>query len=288
MTYIHTIARDSRGFALSLSIFPPDGHPVVATPNNDGFAAAVAAVQAGKHKDAIDHLNPSASVSSALRRWKEAVFANGEQTLADGVKVTRHGQVTINGEAAHPAIAKTIMRYYREGSKEDFLPLVRFLQNIADNPNEHSREQLYEWLDHQSFSITADGCFIGYKGVSKDHRGHYVSSTNMRVGDGVVSNGTPVEAGQPVPNPIGGVVSMPREAVNHNPSVGCSTGLHVGTWGYASGFGSYTLSVKVNPRDVASVPTDCAAQKVRCSQYEVVAVTERERVRALSRIGANA
>lgn len=286
---LHSITRNRDGDPVSLSLFPPDAAPVVATPSQGGFGHAVALVQAGKYQQAIDTLRPAQAIESAWERWKSKIVDRGAERLADDVKIDRRGNVTIGGEVAPSAISRTILRYYREGSKEDFLPLVRFLQNINANPNEHSREQLYDWLEHQSFTITQDGCFIGYKSVAKDSQGRFASMTASRPGDGVVAGGTPVESGERVPYTIGSRVYMPREVVNHNPSVGCSTGLHVGTWRYASSFsGSHVLSVKVNPRDVASVPTDCNAEKVRVSSLEVIGVSEKERVRALSRIGSRA
>jgi hypothetical protein len=64
---------------------------------------------------------------------------------------------------------------------------------------------------------------------------------------------------------------MQRSAVEHNPARACASGLHVGTWEYASSFGNgVTAVVKVNPRDVVSVPTDCNGQKMRVSRYKVV------------------
>lgn len=290
MQYLHSISYDASDNPTALSIFPEDGSPVVATTSNVEFDRAVALVKAGKYEEAIEALNPSQTITSALQRFKDKVLRRGEERLAKDIVIDRTGVVRIDGEPADPALSATIIRYYKEGSRENFEPLVRFLHNIAANPNEHSREQLYRWLDHQSFTITQDGCFIGYKSVAK-HGGRFVSHTASRPGDNVVVNGNRVPDGEAVPNPIGAVVSMPRETVNHNPAVGCSTGLHVGTWDYASSFrnhNAYILSVKVNPADVASVPTDCNAEKVRCSRYEVITVTAKERVRALSRIGETA
>ena len=70
-----------------------------------------------------------------------------------------------------------------------------------------------------------------------------------------------------IPNPPGAVVEMPRTQVNGDRHNGCSTGLHVGTWDYASTFGPKTLIVSVNPRDVVSVPKDCGYQKLRTCRY---------------------
>ena len=57
----------------------------------------------------------------------------------------------------------------------------------------------------------------------------------------------------------------------------CSHGLHVGSLDYASDFSRGKLVVvKVNPKDVVSVPSDCACQKCRVSAYKVVSVFEQE------------
>jgi hypothetical protein len=56
---------------------------------------------------------------------------------------------------------------------------------------------------------------------------------------------------------------------------GCSVGLHVGTYDYASNFTLNVLEVHVNPRDVVSVPTDSNWAKVRCCRYVVIKEVER-------------
>ena len=73
-----------------------------------------------------------------------------------------------------------------------------------------------------------------------------------------------------IPNPPGAVVEMPRTQVSDDRHNGCTTGLHVGTWDYASAFGPKTLIVSVNPRDVVSVPKDCGYQKLRTCRYTVL------------------
>jgi hypothetical protein len=70
------------------------------------------------------------------------------------------------------------------------------------------------------------------------------------------------------------VIETERRQVDDNTHAECSYGLHVGSHQYASGFrgaNGRLLIVKVNPRDVVSVPSDGAAQKIRTCRYEVVA-----------------
>lgn len=66
---------------------------------------------------------------------------------------------------------------------------------------------------------------------------------------------------------------MPRSQVTADSGIGCSAGLHVGTWDYAVTFLGHdtpVLAVLVSPRDVVSVPTDCDAQKMRVCRYQVL------------------
>jgi hypothetical protein len=144
------------------------------------------------------------------------------------------------------------------------------------NPQEHSRDQLFTWLDRHDFTITDNGDFVGYKGCALDAEGVAVSTRAVPEKDKVTVNGVLVPTGERVPNKQGDVVEMPRSLVDFNAYVGCSTGLHVGTYAYAKSFAPALLEVHVNPRDVVSVPTDCDAQKIRCCRYTVVGPVEDE------------
>jgi hypothetical protein len=75
-------------------------------------------------------------------------------------------------------------------------------------------------------------------------------------------------------NGIGKVIAMPRTNVTFDPQAACSAGLHVGTHCYANGWrgtDGVLLIVKVNPAHVVSVPYDCDSEKLRTSQYTVLA-----------------
>ena len=68
---------------------------------------------------------------------------------------------------------------------------------------------------------------------------------------------------------------MPRKQVDDSVDIGCSFGLHAGTYEYASNFGNgVTLTVRIDPANVVSVPRDCEYQKIRCSEYTVIATAE--------------
>lgn len=188
------------------------------------------------------------------------------EKLSDRVSV-KSGKVYFDNQPTHNALTEQVVRFIEAG-QEDFGPLVEFFEKVQSNPNEHSREQLYSWLDVHDFTILPNGNFVGYKGVRVNGDSYESISHGTAISDGVEYTGA-------IPNPIGAVVEMPRDAVQHDPSVGCHTGLHVGTWSYASGFAQgAVLKVEVNPRDVVSVPTDCNHQKLRTCRYTVLEVID--------------
>lgn len=191
------------------------------------------------------------------------------EALTERVTV-RNGQVYFDGDPLDRAETRQIVRFLDDGV-DDFMPLVNFLEKVQTNPNEHSREQLYSWIDRHDFPITEDGDIIAYKGVLANADGTYESiSSGKAIVDGEEVSGR-------IPNAVGSVVEMPRSEVHHDPATGCSRGLHAGTWDYASDFSrGAVLTVRINPRDVVSVPTDCDWQKVRVCRYVVTGVTEHE------------
>lgn len=172
-----------------------------------------------------------------------------------------NGVITLDGDPVHNALTQAILRFMDEGA--DFGPLVRFMDKVVNNPCEHSREQLYSWLENrEGITISPIGNVVGYKGVRKQADGSMVSKFSGRaIVDGEVVEGH-------IPNRVGSTIEMPRSEVAHDPSSACSTGLHVGTWSYASQYAvGAMLECHVDPRDVVSVPTDAAGEKVRVCRY---------------------
>lgn len=201
---------------------------------------------------------PVRQVFSALRRLSDRI------TLRDGV-------LFFDGDAVENTLTDAIVSAVQNG--EGFAPLVLFMEKIAENPNRHSRVMAYDWLTAQAaeggFTIDAEGYLLGYKGVQNAGNGVYksISSGTAWVND--------VEKRGQIPQSVGDTVSMARSQVEHDPSVGCHVGLHVGTWSYASSWGhGVVLKVRIHPRDIVSVPTDCSYQKMRVSRYEVVDVID--------------
>lgn len=106
-------------------------------------------------------------------------------------------------------------------------------------------------MSHKNLPITSDGCFLGYKAVTKDFKDKHTQTIDNRVGQ------------KP---------SVTRNMVNDDMGVECSNGLHVGTLQYVTSFanqGDQMVICKVNPANVVAVPY-ADAQKFRCCEYEVV------------------
>lgn len=196
------------------------------------------------------------------------------QRLSESVAV-RGDTIYFDQDPIHDTLAEQILRYLDEG--EDFGPLVNFMEKIADNPSENSREALYRWLQVRNFTLTPDGNFIGYKGVKRaaapttgPHRDIPASGFGGHAFVDGVEYGA--DRASTIPYPIGAIVEMPRSECSDDSMYECSTGLHVGTFEYASGYAEdcKVLEVEINPRDVVSVPSSTTSFKIRVCRLTVV------------------
>lgn len=173
--------------------------------------------------------------------------------VSRGKFVVRDGLIQIDGEVLPNALSDRLLALVDAG--EDTSPLEKFWDNLSENPSEGSRKDLFAFLEANNVPLTPDGHFIAYKKVRNDFKD--------------IHSGT-------FDNSPGKVVEMPRSEVDNDSSVTCSRGLHVAAFDYAANrFGSQSeplLLVKVNPRDVVSVPPDYNQQKMRTCRYEVLEV----------------
>lgn len=215
-----------------------------------------------------DHINyrmildilPTASSEELL---KVVDIEKAVATFSDGLVEIKNGQVTYEGEVVHGSISKRILEFMSKGLP--FQPLVNFLNNLMENPSMQSQKELYDFLEHEHLPITEDGHFLAYKAVRSDYKDKY---------RGVFDNS------------VGQVVKMQRAKVDDDRARGCSDGLHAGALNYVAGYGSVEsgdriVIVKINPRDVVSVPSDCNCEKLRTCRYEVVGEYQGELLKPL-------
>lgn len=199
-------------------------------------------------------------------RLVEAIKAQDWDAVKDVVEPKKvildfgQGNVSIKGETMywrgqefHNSLSKRMIQMLQEGFSIE--PLVMFMENLKDNPSKTSVEELYGFLEKNSLPITPDGHFLAYKKVREDYKD--------------IHSGT-------FDNSVGAVCEMERNEVDDNRDRTCSTGLHFCSkdylpyFGIRSGAGNHVMIVKINPKDVVSIPSDYDNSKGRTARYEVV------------------
>jgi hypothetical protein len=167
-----------------------------------------------------------------------------------------HNVILYRDKPLHNTLVTKILEMLKEGF--NVKPMIRFLENLMNNPSMSSINELYTFLEHKGLPITEDGCFIAYKGVTNDLTDCHTRSVDN--------------------SPGAKPKRMERNEVDDNRNSQCSHGYHVGSFEYASTFGPRMVLVKVNPADVVSVPLDCNCQKVRVCYYEVIDEPKRKEI----------
>jgi hypothetical protein len=215
------------------------------------------------HQVLPDHINYKMIIDALPTASNDelSVLLDVEKAIvnfSDGMVEIKDGNVYYGGELVHGSISKRILDFIKQGLP--FEPLVKFLDNLMQNPSMQSQTELYDFLEHQYLPITEDGHFLAYKAVRSDFMDKYAGKFRNKVGD---------------------VCEMNRAKVDDNRSQGCSKGLHAGALNYVAGYGSvetgdHIMIVKINPKDVVSVPNDCNCEKLRTCRYEVVGEYEGE------------
>lgn len=198
----------------------------------------------------------------ALNVLLDVVKRINNYTSGVDVKVI-DGEVLYRGKPVYGYLVDKILLQMEQ--EFGFQPMCSFLENLMDNPDPGSIDQLYPFLEQCGLTLTDDGCFLGWKYVDKDSDGNFWACHANK--DGSHNRNNP-----------GDIVKMPREEVTYNPSVSCAAGLHVGSKDYVGGQ-SHIVLVKVNPKHAVSVP-NYEAGKLRCCQYEVIQVYSGEELPA--------
>lgn len=181
-----------------------------------------------------------------LVQTKKAVlkFAAGNVSI-------ENDQLFWNGEPLHSSLAVKILKMFADGFTID--PMVNFMHNLMQNPSNRAVNELYDFIEVGNLPITSDGHFLAFKKV----RGNY----------------TDIHSGK-FDNRIGAKPKMERNMVDEDKNRTCSYGLHFCSENYLPQFGSgsdnHIMIVKINPRDVVSIPADYNNTKGRCCEYEVI------------------
>ena len=215
--------------------------------------------------------NKSHTVSSthiAYERLKAAIKSDDWETVENIVEpkqvVLDYGKGNIavqgdkffwKGKELHTALTARIIQMYQEDFPIE--PMILFMENLMLNPSKRAVEELYTFLEKGSLPITSDGHFLAYKKVRADYKDVYSGTMD---------------------NSVGQVVEMERNEVDDDKNRTCSTGLHFCSREYLNHFGGErVVIVKINPRDVVSIPADYNATKGRTCRYEVIDEIDKEK-----------
>ena len=202
-----------------------------------------------------DHIN-YAAVREALRLKDHATVerlinvVNSVVNFARGKVTIKNEQVFYGDMEVKGAVVQRIIEMVRENF--DAQPMLQFLANLMDNPSKTAIDELYLFLEASSLPITEDGCFLAYKKVNSDYKDFYTKTFD---------------------NSVGTVCKVARNTVDDNRNRTCSNGLHFCSLDYLPhyhGGQGRVMIVKINPRDVVSIPSDYDNAKGRTCEYTVV------------------
>lgn len=182
------------------------------------------------------------------------------QNQSKGNVVVKDGELLVRGVKVPVELAKKIQSFIKEGLP--YQPLVKFAENLLDNPSYRSVNELFQFLEKNDHPLTENGNFIAYKRVRSDF---------MDIHSGTFDNSPGV------------TVEIHRNQVDEDSNRTCSNGLHVANWDYAhTQFASHDagsdimLEVEVNPADVVAIPADYNQSKMRVCKYKVLGVVTTE------------
>jgi hypothetical protein len=225
-----------------VSIMFSDGYHVTVYDHMANYSALKEALRAEDWELAKDLSNPVVAVSRAIANVSETIKID-------------NGIVYYNGTALHTELTDRMVSMVDDGF--DVKPLGIFLDNLMENPSSRAVDELFGFLAAGDMPITEDGHFLAYKRIR--------------------SNWTDCHSGK-IDNSIGATVSMSRNKVDDNCNNTCSSGLHFCSREYIQNFwGERLVVVKIDPRDVVSIPVDYNNTKGRCCRYTVIAEIEQER-----------
>jgi hypothetical protein len=183
------------------------------------------------------------SVSVVIKKSAEKANAGGNVEIKNGL-------IYFKGYIVDNTLTRRILDLINKDYPFD--PMIKFLENLMENPSQRAVSELYTFLDVNNIPITEDGCFLAYKRVREDYMDIYTGKIN---------------------NSVGQVVKMDRKEVDENSNVVCSSGLHACSVGYLKAFHNgegHIMILKIHPRDVVSIPTDYHNTKMRVCEYLVL------------------
>lgn len=182
-------------------------------------------------------------------------------TLTAQMAERTHGKVDVNaegvfykGQVVDNSLSAKIMELIEHG--QSVTGWLRFMDNLYQQPDVATVNEVYEWLNSGRFCLTSDGCFLAYKVVDNNYKDKHTNTVDNHVGS----------------RPL-----MARSEVDPNCHVECSRGFHFCSLPYIPSFyerGDHIMILKVNPADVVAIPRGYGFSKGRTWTYEVIGEVE--------------
>jgi hypothetical protein len=235
--------------------------PHTVSKSHIAYNKLLAAIKAGEWETVQDIIEP-----------KKAVINFGQGNIE-----IQGDQIFWKGREMHNALTKRMVAMIQEDFPVE--PLVAFMENLMENPSKRAVNELYGFLEKNTLPITSDGCFLAYKKVRQDyfdvHSGTVLNkpAAYMTDEDTAALEEAAGKNNEVTVEVVDGVtvVSMERNLVDDDQNRTCSTGLHFCSKEYLTSFGGDRIVIlKINPRDVVSIPNDYNDSKGRCARYEIV------------------
>lgn len=220
----------------SITLIFDEGDPVNILDSDPLFNIVSKALSLHDYKKIVDVLNDKKNILKYTTLGKFSLDSDKN--------------IVINGKVIPRAISDKIIKFVNLSI--DTTPLEKFWENLEKNPSHESQHDLFIFLEKNHIPITEDGYFIAYRSVKENFTDHHTGTMD---------------------NSVGSIVKMDRNLVNADRNTACAPGLHVAAYRYLPTMGQGVIvEVKVNPKNVVSVPIDHEMQKMRVCEFEILSV----------------
>ncbi|WAW11716.1 rIIB protein [Acinetobacter phage nACB2] len=235
---------------------------VITLPNSTVIAIASQSHEVKKDHPRFNQINIFLSkvVDNVITEDQAKELENlieGEQvtqlkTWSQGKLSIDNGVVRWDGKPLVGGLKEVMLRLAASGDTKRLKNFSAFIEKVRQCVSYKVNQRFFDFISKNSLQITEDGDIIAFKVVRHDYKDKHSGTFD---------------------NSVGKTVQMPRNEVDDQDTNTCSNGLHICSESYIKSFSSSNdrlVLVKVDPRDIVSIPTDYNSSKCRTCRYTVV------------------